>query len=113
MRWQVVRYSALLTGVFYGIVHRRTLQAQEDVKKEKHVEERHEQLLKRAQQAWRDKQSHKKDDGEWFGPVVRDCILLLYDSCIPKDGAAVRVKYWNADFFRLSYSDHQPGRPEL
>jgi F-type H+-transporting ATP synthase subunit e len=64
MCWQVVRYSALLTGVLYGIVHRRTLQAQENVKKEKHSEERHEELLKRAQQAWRDRHANKKDDGQ-------------------------------------------------
>ena len=63
MCWQVVRYSALLTGVFYGIVHRRTLQGQEDVKKVKHAEQRREELLKRARQAWRDKQSAHKDDG--------------------------------------------------
>ena len=63
MCWQVVRYSALLTGVFYGIVHRRTLQAQENLNKEKHVEERRKELLTRAQQAWRDKQSAHKDDG--------------------------------------------------
>ncbi|KAF8588329.1 hypothetical protein K439DRAFT_1629781 [Ramaria rubella] len=57
----VVRYSALLTGVFYGIVHRRALQAQENTRKEKHAEESREELFKRAQRAWKDKQSVAKD----------------------------------------------------
>ncbi|KAF8515820.1 ATP synthase E chain-domain-containing protein [Hysterangium stoloniferum] len=65
----VVRYSALLTGVFYGIVHRRTLQGQENLKKEKHNEERRHELLKKAQQAWKDKQlASKSDDGVITNP---------------------------------------------
>ncbi|KZO94096.1 hypothetical protein CALVIDRAFT_485062, partial [Calocera viscosa TUFC12733] len=54
---QVVRYSALLGGIFYGIVHRRTLQSQEDVKKEAHEYERKEKLIKEAREAWQRKQA--------------------------------------------------------
>ena len=61
-----MRYSALLTGVFYGIVHQRTLQAQKNLKQERHLEEKREDLFKRAQQAWRDKQAAGKSDGEYF-----------------------------------------------
>lgn len=53
----MVRYTALASGVLYGIVHRRTLTAQEH---EKHLhEEQHkkERLLEQARQAWKDKSS--------------------------------------------------------
>jgi len=58
----VVRYSALLAGVFYGIVHRRTLQAEENLRKEKYAEHRREELIKQAKQAWQAKVNGKGDN---------------------------------------------------
>ncbi|KZS93315.1 hypothetical protein SISNIDRAFT_549697 [Sistotremastrum niveocremeum HHB9708] len=59
----VVRYTALLSGLFYGIIHRRSLQSAENIKREHHHEHRQEQLLQQAKEAWKQKQAGPKDDG--------------------------------------------------
>ncbi|KIJ53654.1 hypothetical protein M422DRAFT_201867 [Sphaerobolus stellatus SS14] len=64
----VVRYSALLAGVFYGISHRRTLQAEKNVRDEHHAEERRAHLIKEAKQAWQDKQKAAKSTGVITNP---------------------------------------------
>jgi len=51
----VVRYTALATGIFYGIAHRRTLQARENEKRAHHEAERQSKLLESAREAWKQK----------------------------------------------------------
>jgi F-type H+-transporting ATP synthase subunit e len=60
---QVVRYSALLTGVFYGIAHRRTLQKEADEAKIHHALHDREHLIKQAKEAWKKKQEAPKSSG--------------------------------------------------
>lgn len=50
----MVRYTALTFGILYGIVHRRTLTAQE---RDSHARHSRTELLERARQAWEDKNS--------------------------------------------------------
>ncbi|KAJ1026954.1 hypothetical protein NDA16_002247 [Ustilago loliicola] len=51
----VVRYSALVGGIGYGILHRRTLQAKEDIKAA-HAEYKHkEHLIQKAKEAYRNR----------------------------------------------------------
>jgi len=56
----VVRYTALLTGVFYGIVHRRTLQKAHDEEKRHHAVHEREHLIAQAKDAWKKKQEGGK-----------------------------------------------------
>jgi len=51
----VVRYTALFTGVVYGWYHRRTLQAAYDVHKIEAATHRQEHLIAQAKEAWRKK----------------------------------------------------------
>ncbi|QRV80155.1 ATP synthase E chain domain-containing protein [Ceratobasidium sp. AG-Ba] len=51
----VVRYTALASGIFYGIVHRRTLQTKLDNQRAHEEELRHERLVNQAKEAWRKK----------------------------------------------------------
>ncbi|KAG1771249.1 ATP synthase E chain-domain-containing protein [Suillus occidentalis] len=65
----VARYSALLSGVFYGIYHRRSLQKAYDQDKEHHAIHQREQLIAQAKDAWRHKQeSAKGSDGVITNP---------------------------------------------
>jgi len=59
----VVRYSALLTGVFYGIVHRRTLQKAHDEEKKHHALHEREHLIVQAKEAFKKQQEGAKSDG--------------------------------------------------
>ncbi|KAJ8582091.1 hypothetical protein M405DRAFT_831282 [Rhizopogon salebrosus TDB-379] len=59
----VARYTALLSGVFYGIYHRRSLQKAHDHDKEHHAIHQREQLITKAKDAWRQKQEGAKGDG--------------------------------------------------
>lgn len=52
---QVARYSALIGGIGYGIVHRRTLQQKEDKRHEKAEYKRREDLIKQAKEAYKNK----------------------------------------------------------
>ncbi|KAI0095249.1 ATP synthase E chain-domain-containing protein [Irpex rosettiformis] len=52
----VVRYTALLSGVFYGITHRRTLQKEHDHEKKHHAIQEREHLIAEAKEAWKRKQ---------------------------------------------------------
>ncbi|KDQ63061.1 hypothetical protein JAAARDRAFT_65140 [Jaapia argillacea MUCL 33604] len=58
----VVRYSALLTGVFYGILHRRTLQKAHDEDKRHHALHERESLIAEAKEAWKRQKDSRKDD---------------------------------------------------
>lgn len=62
----MVRYTALFTGVFYGIVHRRTLQKETDETKIHHALHDREHLIKQAKEAWKKQQEGSKasDGGE-------------------------------------------------
>ncbi|KAG1797599.1 ATP synthase E chain-domain-containing protein [Suillus subaureus] len=65
----VARYSALLSGVFYGIYHRRSLQKAHDQDKEHHAIHQREQLIAQAKDAWRHKQeSANGSDGVITNP---------------------------------------------
>ncbi|KAK7686633.1 hypothetical protein QCA50_010233 [Cerrena zonata] len=57
----VVRYTALLSGVFYGISHRRTLQKAHDEDKRHHAIHEREHLIEQAKEAWKKKQETSKD----------------------------------------------------
>ncbi|KAL7425058.1 F1F0 ATP synthase subunit e, mitochondrial [Cryptotrichosporon argae] len=52
----VVRYTALLSGIFYGIVHQRTLQTKYDDDKAKHHATRRAHLIEEARKAYAQKQ---------------------------------------------------------
>jgi F-type H+-transporting ATP synthase subunit e len=58
---QVVRYSALISGVFYGIFHRQTLQAKFDSTQAANEVHKREEWLKQAKEAWAAKTA--KNDG--------------------------------------------------
>lgn len=60
----MVRYTALLTGIFYGFSHRRTLQKQHDEDKRTHAIHEREHLISQAKEAWRKKQEGPKSGGE-------------------------------------------------
>ncbi|TKY88501.1 hypothetical protein EX895_002489 [Sporisorium graminicola] len=58
----VVRYSALVGGIGYGILHRRTLQAKADAKAA-HAEYKHkEQLIQKAKEAYKNRLVAKQSD---------------------------------------------------
>ncbi|KAH7930458.1 hypothetical protein BV22DRAFT_1028429 [Leucogyrophana mollusca] len=59
----VARYTALVSGVFYGIYHRRSLQKAHDQDKEHHAIHHREQLIAQAKDAWKHKQESAKGDG--------------------------------------------------
>jgi len=48
----VVRYSALVAGIFYGIIHRRTLQARHDEKVRKGEIEKRAKWVEEARKEW-------------------------------------------------------------
>ena len=63
-----MRYTALLSGVFYGIAHRRTLQKQHDEEKKNHAIHEREHLIAQAKEAWKRKQETSKDGRKY--PVL-------------------------------------------
>ncbi|OCH88749.1 hypothetical protein OBBRIDRAFT_794913 [Obba rivulosa] len=64
----VVRYTALLTGVFYGIAHRRTLQKQHDEERLQHAIHERQRLVEQAKEEFR----KKKEEGTTKSGVVTD-----------------------------------------
>ncbi|KAF8336938.1 ATP synthase E chain-domain-containing protein, partial [Cantharellus anzutake] len=58
----VARYTALIGGIFYGIAHRRTLQAKANEKAIEHELHRRETLLEQARKAWAEKSTSKNSD---------------------------------------------------
>ncbi|KAL4401108.1 F1F0 ATP synthase subunit e, mitochondrial [Malassezia pachydermatis] len=56
----VVRYSALVAGIGYGIVHRRTLQTQYDEKIQQKAVKHQEDLIKQAKEKYAALQQAKK-----------------------------------------------------
>ncbi|PSS29687.1 hypothetical protein PHLCEN_2v2835 [Hermanssonia centrifuga] len=57
----VVRYTALLSGIFYGVSHRRTLQKAHDEDVKHHAVHEREHLIAQAKEAWKKKQDSSKD----------------------------------------------------
>ncbi|EST05356.1 ATPase, F0 complex, subunit E, mitochondrial [Kalmanozyma brasiliensis GHG001] len=51
----VVRYSALVGGIGYGILHRRTLQAKEDIKASHAAYKHKEHLIQKAKEAYKNR----------------------------------------------------------
>lgn len=58
---QVVRYTALFSGVAFGWYHRRSLQAAHDKHKLKDATHQREKLIAEAKQAWKRKQEASSD----------------------------------------------------
>jgi len=58
---QVVRYTALFSGVAFGWYHRRSLQAAHDTHKLKDATHHREKLIAEAKQAWKRKQEASSD----------------------------------------------------
>jgi F-type H+-transporting ATP synthase subunit e len=74
---QVVRYSALVGGIGYGILHRRTLQAKADVKAA-HAEYKHkEQLIQKAKEAYKNRLVAKQSSsgGTYKSHAARTSVL--------------------------------------
>ncbi len=65
---QVVRYTALLGGVFYGIAHRRSLQKAHDADVKSHAIHERAHLIAEAKEAWKKKQESPKGGGELLSP---------------------------------------------
>ncbi|KAG6911309.1 hypothetical protein DXG01_002148 [Tephrocybe rancida] len=59
---QVVRYTALFTGVVYGFYHRRTLQANHDQQKVEHAVHTRERLVAEAKEAWKRRNEAKNSN---------------------------------------------------
>lgn len=51
----VVRWSALATGVLYGAVHLRSVKNIQAKEEEHHVEKHHQELVEKARKAWDEK----------------------------------------------------------
>jgi len=76
---QVVRYSALVGGIAYGIFHRRTLQAQKNKQGEHRAHHHRQQLIADAKKAWQQQQQSKKGGGMCiysYGSLV--CLTSFY-----------------------------------
>lgn len=58
---QVVRYTALFSGVLYGWYHRRTVQAENQKHQIEHAIHNRERLIAEARDAWKRKQDALKD----------------------------------------------------
>ena len=67
---QVVRYTALFSGIAYGWYHRRTLQATHDAHKREEAVHHREKLIAEAKDAWKRKQEALSDTN-------RACPLLV------------------------------------
>ncbi|KDR85527.1 hypothetical protein GALMADRAFT_234451 [Galerina marginata CBS 339.88] len=57
----VVRYTALFSGIAYGWYHRRSLQASHDKHKLSEAAHHREKLIAEAKEAWKRKQSALSD----------------------------------------------------
>ncbi|EKM84225.1 hypothetical protein AGABI1DRAFT_67550 [Agaricus bisporus var. burnettii JB137-S8] len=57
----VVRYTALFSGVLYGWYHRRTVQAENQKHQIEHAIHNRERLIAEARDAWKRKQDALKD----------------------------------------------------
>lgn len=60
----MVRYSALLGGISYGILHRRTLQSKADKAAEQHQYQHKVELIEQAKEAYKEKLVREKAGGD-------------------------------------------------
>ena len=68
-----------MTGVFYGISHRRTLQKAHDEEVRKHAVHEREHLIAQAKEAWKKKQEPpKENDGELSSLVALRVHMLKH-----------------------------------
>jgi len=65
---QVLRWSALVFGVFYGFSHQNAIYSKEKITATKHEWERKEQLIDQAKAEWKKRQdpSSQKSGGEYI-----------------------------------------------
>jgi F-type H+-transporting ATP synthase subunit e len=118
---QVVRYSALVGGIGYGILHRRTLQAKADVKAA-HAEYKHkEQLIQKAKEAYKNRLVAKQSSSG--GTYNR--MLLVPASChrhagLVRVGGMVQIrrsrggrKWWGPDARIHAGSRRQTSKAEV
>lgn len=75
---QVARYTALASGIIYGIYHHRSLQKAHDQDKEYHAIRRREQLIAQAKEAWRQKKDGAKGDGGKSYSHLFHCDVVLF-----------------------------------
>lgn len=75
---QVVRYTALLGGVFYGIAHRRSLQKAHDADVKSHAIHEREHLIAEAKEAWKKKQESPKGGGESLFLLITVLFLPVF-----------------------------------
>ena len=59
---QVLRYSALGFGVFYGATHKYTLKSADHAAQEKHEYEQKQHQIESARQAWQNRLNPPKAD---------------------------------------------------
>ncbi|KAH9929734.1 ATP synthase E chain-domain-containing protein [Fomitopsis serialis] len=85
----VVRYTALLTGVFYGIAHRRTLQKAHDEEVKHHAVHEREHLIAQAKEAWKKKQEGSK--------VVHSLVAVITDPEDPQFDLEKLVAKWESE----------------
>ena len=86
---QVFRYTALASGIVYGIVHKRTLLAEQAAKKSAQHEHRHEHLVAEARKAWQAKQAAKSSTGDggahFLSTVLNQSADLLISRAVITD----------------------------
>ena len=73
----------MLSGVFYGITHRRSLQKAHDEEKKHHAIHEREHLIEQAKEAWRKKQEGSKDGGESSTSLVAQAMPVPIALTVP------------------------------
>lgn len=113
---QVVRYTALLGGVFYGIAHRRSLQKAHDADVKSHAIHEREHLIAEAKEAWKKKQESPKGGGEsLLSSTSVLCLPVLCDRPLRAflDQAWTILPYGIISCLHTFNSYHQPRRPSV
>ncbi|WWC65785.1 uncharacterized protein I303_108407 [Kwoniella dejecticola CBS 10117] len=82
----VVRWSALIGGIFYGIVHQSTVQSQYDEKKAAHAVSHRAHLIEEAKKAYAAKKAEKTGGSS-----------LITDPEDPKFDLEKLVESWTKD----------------
>lgn len=70
MALQVLRWGALVFGVFYGFSHQSAISSRDRTAHAQHEYERKESLIKQARQAWQDKTNPPKSGGMYHPHLV-------------------------------------------
>lgn len=109
---QVLRYSALFFGIFYGFSHQRTVTANTKAAHIEHEYKQKESLIHKAKEEWAKKnlpaQAKTADDGGMSSfQKPEACVTAASNSCDPF------IRFTTGYTDTLSPSYHQPGRQEL